>query len=90
MINQEKQIGGEPFHVRDCYVWAEIFYLDSATDYREYLPEYSVRPPTLLQADFALLDDSGADLGTLTASATPVALVLFSCALLFLIIYLCI
>ena len=90
MINQEKQIGGEPFHVRDCYVWAEIFYLDSATDYREYLPEYSVRPPTLLQEDVALLDDSGADRGTLTALTTPVALVLFSCVLLFLIMYLCI
>lgn len=29
--------GGE-FHVGDCRVWAEIFYLDSPTDYREYLP----------------------------------------------------
>lgn len=25
------------FHVADCYVWAEIYYLDSATDYREYI-----------------------------------------------------
>jgi hypothetical protein len=90
MINQEQQIGGEPFHVRDCYVWAEVFYLDSATDYREYLPDYSVRPPTPLQADFVLLDDIGADHGTLRASTTPVALMLFSCALLFLVIYLCI
>ncbi len=22
----------------DCHVWADIYYLDSATDYREYLP----------------------------------------------------
>jgi|SRR5215813_1448242 len=27
------------FHVKDCYVWSEIYYLDSATDYREYLPK---------------------------------------------------
>jgi hypothetical protein len=25
-------------HIRDCYVWAEIYYLDSPTDFREYLP----------------------------------------------------
>lgn len=34
----EKQAGGVSVHVRDCYVWAEIRYLDSSTDYREYLP----------------------------------------------------
>jgi hypothetical protein len=90
MINQEKQISGESYHVRDCYVWAEIFYLDSATDYREYLPEDSVRPLTPLHAGFVLLDDSGSDRGKLTTSRTPAALVLFSCALLCLVIYLCI
>lgn len=30
---------GTSFHVKDCYVWSEIYYLDSATDYREYLPQ---------------------------------------------------
>jgi hypothetical protein len=30
---------GQEFCVRDCYVWSEIHYLDSATDYREYLPQ---------------------------------------------------
>jgi hypothetical protein len=25
-------------HVQDCRIWAEIRYLDSPTDYREYLP----------------------------------------------------
>lgn len=39
MPNPGKQLGGEAFHVRDCYVWAEIQYLDSPTDYREYLPQ---------------------------------------------------
>ena len=26
------------FHVADRYIWAQIYYLDSPTDYREYLP----------------------------------------------------
>jgi hypothetical protein len=36
---QRKQIGGEATHVRDCYVWTEIHYLDSPSDYRECLPQ---------------------------------------------------
>lgn len=41
MSNQLKTdaVFGTSFRVRDCYIWAEIFYLDSPTDYREYLPE---------------------------------------------------
>jgi len=35
MLNQDQHIGGKAVHIRDCYVWAEIFYLDSPTDYRE-------------------------------------------------------
>ena len=35
---QRKEIGGEGIRVRDCYVWTEIYYLDSPSDYREYLP----------------------------------------------------
>jgi hypothetical protein len=31
------EIGGEAIHVGDCCVWAEIYYLDSPTDYREYI-----------------------------------------------------
>ena len=33
------EIGGEGIHVRDCYVWTEISYLDSPSDFREYLPQ---------------------------------------------------
>ncbi|HMK23355.1 MAG TPA: hypothetical protein VK466_13555 [Terriglobales bacterium] len=33
-----EEIGGEGIHVRDCYVWTEIAYLDSPSDFREYLP----------------------------------------------------
>jgi hypothetical protein len=30
-------IGGQAFRVGDCRVWAEIYYLDSPTHYREYI-----------------------------------------------------
>jgi hypothetical protein len=33
--NEHTQPGGATSHVGDCYIWAEIYYLDSATDYRE-------------------------------------------------------
>jgi hypothetical protein len=36
-----RKIGGKFAHVGDCYVWAEIYYLDSLTDYREFLPVVS-------------------------------------------------
>jgi hypothetical protein len=38
---EHKKVACTAFHVRDCYVWAEIYYLDSPTDYREYLPRGS-------------------------------------------------
>ena len=33
----QKEIGGQTIHVGDCHVWAGIYYLDSPTDYREYI-----------------------------------------------------
>jgi hypothetical protein len=39
---ERKQLGGEALHVGDCQVWVEICYLDSKTDYREYLPRKRV------------------------------------------------
>ena len=55
MVNQYKRIGGEPVHIRDCHVWAEIYYLDSKTDYRECLPE---RPHALPESELVMLDSS--------------------------------
>jgi hypothetical protein len=60
MLNQYKQVGGEPVHIRDCYVWAEIRYLDSATDYRECLPQNPLHPRTVSGNDLVMLDDSSA------------------------------
>lgn len=37
-LTRQEWIGGTDAHVGDCYVWAQIYYLDSATDYREFLP----------------------------------------------------
>lgn len=58
MPNQDKRIGGEPVHVGDSYVWAEIFYLDSATDYREYLPQKVVARRAVSEKDLVMLDSS--------------------------------
>ena len=38
-LANHQRVGGEGFHISDCHVWAEIYYLDSPTDYREYLPQ---------------------------------------------------
>jgi len=45
------------FRVGDCYIWAEIQYLDSSTDYRECLPG---APPsvTLANDELVMLDSS--------------------------------
>ena len=37
--NHPNSAHGTSFFVNDCYIWSEIYYLDSATDYREYLPQ---------------------------------------------------
>ena len=61
MVNptERKQVGEEAVHIRDCRVRAEIYYLDSSTDYREYLPGNRDRLPTrsyddLIRSDFSI------------------------------------
>jgi hypothetical protein len=58
MLNEDKRIGREAVYIRDCYVWAEIYYLDSPTSYREYLP-HTVESSTFPENDLVMLDDSG-------------------------------
>lgn len=43
-----------PVHIQDWRVWAEINYLDSATEYREYLPNRPIENPAI-RAPFTLL-----------------------------------
>lgn len=56
MFNLKKEIGGSAFYVGDCYVWSAIYYLDSPTDYREYLPPRGVSP--LFSRDDLVMPDS--------------------------------
>jgi hypothetical protein len=44
-------------HIQDCFVWAEIYYLDSPTDYREYVPQSHVQLRTT-SSDLVMLDGS--------------------------------
>ena len=46
------------FRVGDGYIWTEIHYLDSATDYRECLPERSLRSAPKVADDLVMLDSS--------------------------------
>jgi hypothetical protein len=51
----------QEFRVSDAYVWSEIHYLDSATDYREYLPQHGVHlanSATIPDNELILLDSS--------------------------------
>jgi hypothetical protein len=50
-------VGGSSFHVGDCQIWAEIHYLDSPTDYREYLPVHSLQGWKPLEGRLVMLDD---------------------------------
>ena len=54
--NEHTQTGGATSHVGDCYIWAEIYYLDSATDYRECLMP-KVRNPQSDFGDLVMLDE---------------------------------
>lgn len=64
MFNLKKEIGGNAFYVGDCYVWSAIYYLDSPTDYREYLPPQASR--LLISRDDLLMLDSSATFSPLS------------------------
>ena len=91
MLNQDKEIGGQPVHVRDCYVWAEICYLDSPTNYREYLPSRPVDPSTVYRDDLVMLDSSEESPNSSPKRGLAIATMFFIIAglLLCLIMWLC-
>jgi hypothetical protein len=60
-------IHGEGIHVGDCYVWAEISYLDSPTDYREHLPKHASRESRATDEEFVTLDSEVKTHGVLSA-----------------------
>jgi hypothetical protein len=48
--NHPTQSSGANSYIGDCYVWAEIYYLDSTSDYRECLTRQS-------QSELVMLDE---------------------------------
>ena len=54
---KESDVGGTCFRVGDAYIWAEIRYLDSPSDYREYLPQNSA-VPRAARGELMMLDSS--------------------------------
>ena len=52
--NGFKQPGGALYFVPEAYVWSEILYLDSKTDYREYI---SLPQMKSLKDDMTMQDD---------------------------------
>jgi hypothetical protein len=58
-LANRQRMGGESVHIGDCYVWAEIYYLDSPTNYRDYLPQDRVLGPrTVPLDDWVILESS--------------------------------
>jgi len=57
MHNQRKPADEKPVRTCDCYIWSEISYLDSPTDYRECLAQSSFHPQ-VTSADLVMLDSS--------------------------------
>ena len=55
--SNHSHVGGSSFHVSDCQIWAEIHYLDSPTDYREYLPVDSLQGWKPVEGQLIMLDD---------------------------------
>jgi hypothetical protein len=56
MLNPYPENTGGTSHVRDCQLWAEIDYLDSPTDYREYLPGQESSSDTSDSGDLVMLE----------------------------------
>ena len=81
MPKLDKKIGGEAFHVGDCYIWAAIYYLDSPTDYREYITQNGFCTCTI-SADLVMLDSSIDLTSTKTRSLVILALTILIGALL--------
>lgn len=66
-MTERKQLECESVHVGDCYVWSEIFYLDSPTNYREWLPRRMSLQSRANRDEFITLDKEAKLLGVLLA-----------------------
>lgn len=86
MPESSKRANGREFHVSDCYVWAEIYYLDSATDYKECLSRNVNHPPALKDDGLVLLDsgmstDATQRMRSVTRASVPLLIILLLLAL---------
>src|SRR4051812_14561751 len=58
MSTPDKKHVGYYTHVGDCYIWSEIYYLNSPTDYRECLPGHRISPCNISRSGFSILASS--------------------------------
>lgn len=72
---KEEDVAGTSFRVGDCYIWAKIAYLDSLTDYREYLPKNDDRTPAA-KGELVMLDSVENDTKTFAIVAISGAVIL--------------
>lgn len=83
MLNPGREIGGECFHVGDSYVWSEIRYLDSATDYRDFLPQRQILP-TVINSELVMLDSHR---HSMARDMVPLILLLIPVVIFLLVLY---
>jgi hypothetical protein len=57
MADLDRGVENNAVHIQDCRIWAEIYYLDSPTDYREYLAQGSMQPKEGCN-ELVMLEDS--------------------------------
>jgi hypothetical protein len=79
----QHQGGGATAHVGDCYVWAEIYYLDSPTNYRECLP--GGRPSSMNPGNELIMLDDIAPV-PLIAVAKFLASIVSACMILMMVV----
>jgi len=89
MADLRRRTGGRPFHVGECYVWAAISYLDSPTDYREYLARDSGRIRKLASTDIVMLDSLTECPGSGTKQRLASGWIVPTLLLLIAIVFLC-
>ncbi len=85
--SRAESIGGSAVHIDDFHVWAAISYLDSPTDYREYLPYGRPERPVPSHNELTMLEASShppwPTLRTIMVTA------FLTCMILLLIVWLC-
>jgi hypothetical protein len=73
-----ESVAGICFRVGDAYIWSEIAYLDSSTDYREYLPDRLTKAMAG-RGELLMLDSSPSDpklFAVITVAAAAILLLL--------------